>query len=208
LGLSGLLGACVSGVEKPIPLQVYVETGEGGRWRKQSDNIKEIRQALGQITEMLRLARNDVELIFSFVEGSRFVDEVRYRTGLGLGPNLMLARMRATRGLVEAGLTLPVQLDDAAPTDIGEELCSGLSRDDELEMLPFVVFPQVACINKQMLDTPLTTKRALLEAAAEDARFGLPYPFRNLVWSINGLRLEALIRDGLGSGRAVAGNDT
>jgi len=29
LELNGLLGVCVSGVEKSIPLQVYVETGEG-----------------------------------------------------------------------------------------------------------------------------------------------------------------------------------
>jgi len=67
---------------------------------------------------MLWLARDDVERISTFVEGCRFVDEVRYHTSLGLDPGLMIARMRSTHGLVEASLTHPVQLDGAALTDI------------------------------------------------------------------------------------------
>ncbi|QEY31019.1 carbohydrate ABC transporter substrate-binding protein [Synechococcus sp. RSCCF101] len=196
---TGLFG-CSSWTGRPRPLQIYVETGEGGKGRLRADNIAESRTAAQAVSDSFRLAREDVELIFTFIEGSRFVDEVAYRTGLGLGPDLMMARVPTTRALLLAGLTNSEPVDGPWLKTVSPELRQAVSQNGTPVMKPFVVFPQVACVNRRLMPEPPATLAELLEQAAGGKAVGLPSRFRDLAWTMNDPLMETFVRSGLKRG--------
>jgi ABC-type glycerol-3-phosphate transport system substrate-binding protein len=116
------------------------------------------------------------------------LEETRFRSAAGVGPDLLFVSNSTATDLLRAGLTRTVRM----PATLLRRMEPAEARrfqasNGELTSVPVLLMPQLACYDRRRLAQSPPTIGALLEQSAQGLRVGLPLDGFNLAWTFGSL---------------------
>jgi len=170
----------------PVNLQVAIAAGSGADLQSQ----RSIARLTRQVGEEFMRNNPGINLHMRLLSEASFEDKVRERTALGAGPDLLISRVATAARLDRDGLVTPTGL---GPMQLAPLQLLGLDRfrnGREIEALPFLLQPSLACFNRQSVPRPPKRIGELEQLAAEGVRIGLPLDVRELLWTASDFQAD------------------
>ena len=179
---------CSASAIDPKTLILYVETGEGGSGTTRVANLEGTRAVGSTINRQFTRLNPGARVSSHYLAGNQMLAEVRYRHDSGLGPDLIITRMRTAQDLFLAGLTADFPVEEEALRAIRPANFEPYERVGKFRGFPIVLQPQVACYNSAKLQQPPQTLNELIALAAGGLKVGFPIRLKDLFWTTSGLR--------------------
>ena len=130
-----------------------------------------------------------------FSEG-RLLDELRLRTAVGTGPDLLLVNNSTAAELHTAGLTRAVRVPEAFLRRLDPaEVRRAQIPSGEITSLPVLLLPQLACYDRRRLAESPAEMDGLIRLAQGGLRVGLPMDGFNLAWTFGGLGVAPAVEE-------------
>jgi hypothetical protein len=129
-----------------------------------------------------------------YIDASDLVREVSHRQAHGLGPDLILSTTRTNIELQSLGLAEFYPMDSNVHLNIQPRALDGFVSEQGLAGIPVFIFPEVACYNRNLLNTPPDTISDLVELAASGTPIGFSLRYKDLFWTASGGAQQALLR--------------
>jgi arabinogalactan oligomer / maltooligosaccharide transport system substrate-binding protein len=193
LATAALLAGC--GVQRPTV--TYVAVAVSSDEQIDSSLISAWQKRFDVLAKGFRQLNPGSTFQVSFYPEDRIVEEIRGRNRQGLGPDLLLVNSFTARRLQQEGLS------DSFPAGASERnaydsatLERVRDRTGDLVGLPMVIYPQLACFNRDKLPQAPATLTELLAAGSQGATVGLPIDLRNLLWTAGSLGAIQAFTDG------------
>jgi len=148
----------------------------------------DFRQRIELIIKDFRKIKPNVEVQVALYQRANLKRELQRRDASDLGPDLVVTDAPQANQLLSDGLTepLPFQTFNRQQTD--EALWERVKLNDgRITAQPIVIYPQIACFNRETVETPPTTLQELLQQGASGTRVGLAVNFSELLWTAGSL---------------------
>ncbi|KZR84933.1 maltose ABC transporter periplasmic protein [Synechococcus sp. MIT S9504] len=148
----------------------------------------DFRQRIQLIISDFRKIKPNVEVQVALYKRANLKHELQRRNASDLGPDLVVTDAPQANQLLSEGLTdeLPVKSFNRYQTDQG--LWERVKLDDgRITAQPMVIYPQIACFNREIVQNPPTTLQELLQQGASGTRVGLAVNFSELLWTAGSL---------------------
>lgn len=184
LATAALLAGC--GVQRPTV--TYVAVAVSSDDQIDSSLISRWQERFAVLARGFRQLHPGSTFQVSFYPEDRIVEEIRRRNRQGLGPDLLLVNSFTARQLQQEGLSesFPAGASERNAYD-SATLARVQSHNGQLVGLPMVIYPQLACFNRDKLPQAPATLTDLLTAGSQGATVGLPIDLRNLLWTAGSL---------------------
>ena len=147
-----------------------------------------------------RKIQPNVEVQVALYKRADLIRELQRRNSSDLGPDLVITDAHQAKELLAGGLTEAVPNKTLKRRQTEESLWERVKVDDgRIAAQPIVIFPQIACFNKDIVPTPPTSLKMLLQQGAAGTRVGLPVNLSELLWtsgSLGALSSLALLDNG------------
>lgn len=142
----------------------------------------------------------NVEVQVSLYKRADLIRELQRRNGSDLGPDLVITDAHQAKELLARGLTKELPRKTLKGHQTEASLWERVKLEDgKIAAQPIVIFPQIACFNSDIVQTPPTTLKTLLQQGAAGTRVGLPVDLSELLWtagSLGALSSLALLNNG------------
>ena len=148
----------------------------------------DFRKRIQLIISDFRKIKPNVEVQVALYKRANLNQELQRRNASDLGPDLVVTDAPQANQLLNEGLTdeLPVKSFNRYQTDEG--LWERVKLDDgRITAQPMVIYPQIACFNRESVRNPPTTLQELLQQGASGTRVGLAVNFSELLWTAGSL---------------------
>ena len=156
----------------------------------------DFRQRIQLIISDFRKIQPNVEVQVALYNRANLSQDLQRRNASDLGPDLVVTDATQANQLLRDGLTdeIPVKAFQRLQTD--ESLWERVKLDDgRITAQPIVIYPQIACLNRQIVQNPPTTLQALLQQGASGTRVGLAVNFSEVLWTAGSLgAMQSLAR--------------
>jgi ABC-type glycerol-3-phosphate transport system substrate-binding protein len=135
-----------------------------------------------------RLMHPHADVQLQLFQENTLLEETRFRTAAGLGPDLLFVSNSTAADLRRAGLTRTVRM----PAALLQRMDSTEARrfqgpNGELTSVPVLLMPQLACFDRRRLTQSPATLDDLLQQSSQGLRVGLPLDGFNLAWTFGSL---------------------
>lgn len=143
-----------------------------------------------------RLMHPHVHVQLQLFPEDELLEETRFRTAAGVGPDLLFVSNSTATDLLRAGLTRTVRM----PATLLKRMDPAEARqfqgpNGELTSVPVLLMPQLACYDRRRLAQSPPTIEALLEQSSQGLRVGLPLDGFNLAWTFGSLGVVESVED-------------
>ena len=148
----------------------------------------DFRQRIQLIISDFRKIQPKVEVQVALYNRANLSQDLQLRNASDLGPDLVVTDATQANQLLRDGLTdeIPVKAFQRLQTD--ESLWERVKLDDgRITAQPIVIYPQIACFNRQIVQNPPTTLQELLQQGASGTRVGLAVNFSEVLWTAGSL---------------------
>ena len=148
----------------------------------------DFRQRIEFIISDFRKIKPNVEVQVALYNRANLNQELQRRNESDLGPDLVVTDAPQANQLLSEGLTaeLPVKSFNRYQTD--RALWERVKlKDGRITAQPMVIYPQIACFNREIVQNPPNTLQELLQQGASGTRVGLAANFSELLWSAGSL---------------------
>jgi ABC-type glycerol-3-phosphate transport system substrate-binding protein len=181
-----LSGCSLLGHELPVMLYLAMVVDQDSTLDTSTQN--DFRQRIELIIRDFRKIKPNVEVQVALYQRANLKRELQRRDASDLGPDLVVTDAPQANQLLSDGLTepLPFQTFNRQQTD--EALWERVKLNDgRITAQPIVIYPQIACFNRETVETPPTTLQELLQQGASGTRVGLAVNFSELLWTAGSL---------------------
>ncbi len=148
----------------------------------------DFRRRVKLIFSDFRKVEPNVKFQIALYKQDELVKELRRRNVSDLGPDLVITGAKQSKELLTSGLTetLPIKTIKRHQTE--KSLWKWVELDDgRIAAQPFVIFPQIACFNRDIVQEPPTTLKTLFQQSANGTRVGLSVDLSELLWTAGSL---------------------
>ena len=148
----------------------------------------DFRQRIEFIISDFRKIKPNVEVQVALYNRANLNQELQRRNESDLGPDLVVTDAPQANQLLSEGLTaeLPVKSFNRYQTD--RALWERVKlKDGRITAQPMVIYPQIACFNREIVQNPPNTLQELLQQGASGTRVGLAVKFSELLWTAGSL---------------------
>ncbi|MEB3258912.1 MAG: hypothetical protein VKN83_11435 [Cyanobacteriota bacterium] len=196
--LAILMGSALTGCgEQPLPHQgldrplrgtVVMAMGITSDETIDGELSEAIKGRLAITLREFRLMHPHAQVQLQLFPEEELLEETRFRSAAGVGPDLLFVSNSTATDLLRAGLTRTVRM----PATLLQRMEPAEARrfqtsDGELTSVPVLLMPQLACYDRRRLAQSPPTIGALLEQSAQGLRVGLPLDGFNLAWTFGSL---------------------
>ena len=181
-----LSGCSLLGHELPVMLYLAMVVDQDSTIDTSTQT--DFRQRIELIIRDFRKIKPNVEVQVALYQRANLKRELQRRDASDLGPDLVVTDAPQANQLLSDGLTepLPFQTFNRQQTD--EALWERVKLNDgRITAQPIVIYPQIACFNRETVETPPTTLQELLQQGASGTRVGLAVNFSELLWTAGSL---------------------
>ena len=181
-----LSGCSLLGHELPVMLYLAMVVDQDSTIDTSTQT--DFRQRIELIIRDFRKIKPNVEVQVALYQRANLKQELQRRDASDLGPDLVVTDAPQANQLLSDGLTepLPFQTFNRQQTD--EALWERVKLNDgRITAQPIVIYPQIACFNRETVETPPTTLQELLQQGASGTRVGLAVNFSELLWTAGSL---------------------
>ena len=181
-----LSGCSLLGHELPVMLYLAMVVDQDSTLDTSTQT--DFRQRIELIIRDFRKIKPNVEVQVALYQRANLKRELQRRDASDLGPDLVVTDAPQANQLLSDGLTepLPFQTFNRQQTD--EALWERVKLNDgRITAQPIVIYPQIACFNRETVETPPTTLQELLQQGASGTRVGLAVNFSELLWTAGSL---------------------
>jgi len=181
-----LSGCSLLGHELPVMLYLAMVVNQDSTLDTSTQT--DFRQRIELIIGDFRKIKPNVEVQVALYQRANLKRELQRRDASDLGPDLVVTDAPQANQLLSDGLTepLPFQTFNRQQTD--EALWERVKLNDgRITAQPIVIYPQIACFNRETVETPPTTLQELLQQGASGTRVGLAVNFSELLWTAGSL---------------------
>ena len=198
--ISSLLITGCSRLKEEIPVLLYLAMAIDQDTTLTTSTQADFRRRIQLIADDYRRINPRVHVQVELYERDNLLEKLQRRNASDLGPDLIITDTLQANQLFAAGLTEAVPIPEAKRQDTDPPLWERVSTEDgHIVAQPIVIFPQIACFNKTVIDAPPTTLSGLQQQGASGARIGLPVKFSELLWTAGSMgSLNSLARAGDG----------
>ena len=181
--LAALLTGCMP-ARRDLPLVLYVAVSIQDEGQLTSESASSFRKRFADLVRNFRRIHPNVLVQVALYQEKDLVQQIRLRDWAGLGPDLILTGAEQANGLLQAGLVDPMPMDSQQRSNSSPALLQRVrNHRGQLAGQPLVVFPQLACYDRQAISSPPTTLQELLERSAAGMEVGLAIDLRQLLWT-------------------------
>lgn len=155
-----------------------------------------LKHRLGITLREFRLMHPHAQVQLQLFPEDDLLEETRFRTAAGLGPDLLFLSNSTANDLDQAGLTRRVRMP-AALLQRMDPTAARLfqSPNGELTNVPVLLMPQLACFDRRRLVRSPATLEELLQQSSQGLRVGLPLDGFNLAWTFGSLGVVDTVED-------------
>ena len=148
----------------------------------------DFRQRIQLIISDFRKIKPNVEVQLALYNRANLNKELQRRNASDLGPDLVVTDADQAYQLLSEGLTEAVPLEGFKRHQTEEALWDQVKLDDgRITAQPIVIYPQIACFNRETVQNPPSTLQELLQEGASGTRVGLAVNFSELLWTAGSL---------------------
>ena len=186
--LSALLLSGCSLLGNELPVMLYLAMVVDQDSTIDTSTQTDFRQRIQLIISDFRKIKPNVEVQVALYKRDNLKQELQRRDASDLGPDLVVTDAPQANQLLSEGLTeaLPFQTFNRQQTD--EALWERVKLDDgRITAQPMVIYPQIACFNREMVENPPTTLQNLLQQGASGTRVGMAVNFSEVLWTAGSL---------------------
>ena len=182
-----LLSAC-SRLGSDLPVMLYMAIAIDQDSAIETEVQADFRRRVQLAFSDFRKVEPNVRFQIALYKQDDLVEELRRRNVSDLGPDLVITGAKDSKELLMSGLTetLPIKIFKRHQTE--ESLWQWVELEDgRIAAQPFVIFPQIACFNREIVQEPPTTLKALLQQGADGTRVGLSVDLSEVLWTAGSL---------------------
>ena len=194
--LSTLLLSGCSRLGNGLPVMLYLAMVIDQDSTIDTATQSDFRQRIQLIISDFRKIKPNVEVQVALYKRANLKQELQRRNSSDLGPDLVVTDAPQANQLLSDGLTeaLPFKSFKRQQTD--QVLWERVKLDDgRITAQPIVIYPQIACFNRKIVQNPASTLQELLQQGASGTRVGLTVNFSELLWTAGSLgALQSLAR--------------
>ena len=148
----------------------------------------DFRRRIDLVVSDYRKIKPHVDVQVALYSRGDLIGELQRRDASDLGPDLVITDAPQAKQLLISGLTEALPSTEFKRQQTEESLWERVRLDDgRVSAQPVVIYPQIACFNRTVVQKPPTTLQELLEQGAAGARVGLPVNFSELLWTSGSL---------------------
>ncbi|MFM9072233.1 MAG: hypothetical protein ACKOOC_02340, partial [Cyanobium sp.] len=151
---------------------------------------------LGITLRDFRLMHPNAQVQLQLFPEDDLLEETRFRTAAGLGPDLLFLSNSTANDLEEAGLTRRVRVPAALLQRMDPTAARRFQGSNgQLSSVPVLLMPQLACFDRRRLVRSPATLEELLRQSSQGLRVGLPLDGFNLAWTFGSLGVVDAVED-------------
>ena len=156
----------------------------------------DFRQRIQLIISDFRKIKPNVEVQVALYKRANLNQELQRRNASDLGPDLVVTDAPQANQLLSDGLTEEIPLQDFKLQQTETTLWERVKLNDgRITAQPIVIYPQIACFNRETVQSPPTTLQELLQQGASGTRIGLAVNFSEVLWTAGSLgAMQSLAR--------------
>ena len=148
----------------------------------------DFRQRIQLIINDFRKIKPNVEVQLALYNRANLNKELQRRNASDLGPDLVVTDADQAYQLLSEGLTEALPEEGFKRHQTEEALWEQVKLDDgRITAQPIVIYPQIACFNRETVQNPPSTLQELLQEGASGTRVGLAVNFSELLWTAGSL---------------------
>ena len=148
----------------------------------------DFRQRIELIISDFRKIKPNVEVQVALYKRANLNQELQRRNASDLGPDLVVTDAPQANQLLSDGLTDELPLQDFKRQQTETTLWERVKLNDgRITAQPIVIYPQIACFNREIVQSPPTTLQELLQQGASGTRIGLAVSFSEVLWTAGSL---------------------
>jgi len=198
--LSTLLLSACSRLSSDLPIMLYMAMVIDQDSTIETAIQADFRRRIQLTFSDFRKIQPNVEVQVALYKRADLIRELQRRNGSDLGPDLVITDAHQAKELLAKGLTEALPRKTLKRHQTEASLWERVKLDDgKIAAQPIVIFPQIACFNTDIVQTPPTTLKTLLQQGAAGTRVGLPVDLSELLWtagSLGALSRLALLNNG------------
>ena len=182
-----LLSGC-SRLGSELPVMLYLAMVIDQDSRINTATQIDFRRRIQLIISDFRKIKPNVEVQVALYKRANLNRELRHRDASDLGPDLVVTEAPQANQLLRDGLTeeLPFKAFKRQQTE--KTLWERVKLEHgRIAAQPIVIYPQIACFNREIIDQPPSTLQELLQQGAAGTRIGLAVNFSELIWTAGSL---------------------
>lgn len=199
---AAVLGILISGcsVINQLPVVLFIAFGVNNETEITIENKQRAEQRLKRITNVYTRSNPNVKVQIAIYPTKHLINEIRKRSDVNLGPDLIISNSYQANELLSLGLTTTVPNDQDIRDSIFQDLIPYVSNErGELSAVPTAIFIQLACFNRDTIKTPPKQINELLEISAAGDNVALSGESLQLLWTMGSLgALPAINKVALG----------
>ena len=188
--LSALL-LSVSGcsrLSKKLPVMLYLAMVIDQDSTIDTPTQTDFRQRINLIISDFRKIRPNVQVQVALYKRANLTQELLRRNASDLGPDLVVTDAPQANQLLSDGLTDELPFKEFKRQQTDEALWERVRLSDgRITAQPIVIYPQIACFNRETVQSPPSTLQELLQQGASGTRVGLAVKFSELLWTAGSL---------------------
>lgn len=185
-----LLGSC-AGSLGPVPDTLFIAFEDASPEERDAQGEDTNRELVSRLVREFSRVNPSVNIHLRHFPPQELVKGIQFRGTRGLGPDLVLSRVRPALALHRQQLSEPIALDNDRLQGIQPRFLEDFRRDDgRLLAVPLLVQPQLACFNRKRVGDPPGTLDDLLARSAQGMRVGMPLDIVGLYWTASGVEAD------------------
>ena len=164
-------------------INLLVETRIGSDPTDQKVNKLVVEQQV----DLFKRFNPGIKIDVRFITNGQLVKQLDFQYSRGLAPDLILLTTNNLLPLWRQGLIKPIELKPFEQKSFRASLLPAFIHKKQLLGLPVLIFPQIACYNRNRLKNPPAEISQLIQLAQAGYPVGISAEFESLRWLYTGL---------------------
>ena len=140
-----------------------------------------------QQVDLFKRFNPGIKIDVRFITNGQLVKQLDFQYSRGLAPDLILLTTNNLLPLWRQGLIKPIELKPFEQKSFRASLLPAFIHKKQLLGLPVLIFPQIACYNRNRLKNPPAEISQLIQLAQAGYPVGISAEFESLRWLYTGL---------------------
>ena len=188
----------LAGCQAPLAQQIFQNTSTSAGMGSAINLLVETRigsdptdQKLNKLVveqqvDLFKRFNPGVKIDVRFITNGQLVKQLDFQYSRGLAPDLILLTSNNLLPLWRQGLIKPIELKPFEQKSVRAALLPAFIHKKQLLGLPVLIFPQIACYNRNRLKNPPAEISQLIQLAQAGYPIGISAEFESLRWLYTG----------------------
>jgi len=167
-----------------MPVVLRVAKTVGAEEIVNAEDYEELQIKIQSVIKEFRDYDSSIRIKLALYNNDHFINQISNQTRAGFGPDIIITDSNTTHSLHEKGLIdtleLPTQQREGTPDHLYQLVTN---RQGDLLGRPVAQYIQVACYNKETIDSPPKTKQEFNEEIYRDTTFGMSLNLKDIFWT-------------------------